>query len=107
MRYHYKLLNFYTSCFQPITVYILLPSLCVVHRIGLLYRTAMLFVSNVLYHTFYLVYLNSEDLLSGYAFSASSIILVSKLLHTLARRCVALPPSPLPSRFRVKFMARP
>nr|XP_029714612.1 uncharacterized protein LOC115258565 [Aedes albopictus] len=42
----------------------------------------MLFVSNVLYHTFYLVYLNSEDLLSGYAFSASSIILGSCILFS-------------------------
>nr|XP_029736319.1 uncharacterized protein LOC115271032 [Aedes albopictus] len=54
----------------------------ILRRIGLLYRTAMLFVSNVLYHTFYLVYLNSEDLLSGYAFSASSIILGSCILFS-------------------------
>ncbi|XP_062546548.1 uncharacterized protein LOC134212578 [Armigeres subalbatus] len=52
----------------------------ILRRIGLLYRTAMLFVANVLSHTFYLVYLNSEDLLSGYAFSASSIILGSCIL---------------------------
>ncbi|XP_058449238.1 uncharacterized protein LOC131429205 [Malaya genurostris] len=47
----------------------------ILRRIGLLYRTAMLFVSNVLCHSFYLVYLNTEDLLGGYAFSVSSIIM--------------------------------
>lgn len=51
-----------------------------IFRIGLLYRTAMLFVSNILCHAFYLVYLNTEDRLGGYVFSASSIIMVSKLL---------------------------
>ncbi|KAL9692206.1 hypothetical protein quinque_015775, partial [Culex quinquefasciatus] len=53
----------------------LFPQPQLLHRIGLLYRTAMLFVSNVLCHTFYLVCQNTEDLLAGYVFSAASIIM--------------------------------
>uniref|UniRef100_A0A182SU96 Uncharacterized protein n=1 Tax=Anopheles maculatus TaxID=74869 RepID=A0A182SU96_9DIPT len=46
------------------------------HLIRLLYRTGLLFVSNVLCHTFYLVYVNTDDLTSGgYLFSGNSIAL--------------------------------
>ncbi|XP_040163581.1 uncharacterized protein LOC120900535 [Anopheles arabiensis] len=45
-------------------------------RIRLLYRTGLLFVSNVLCHTFYLVYVNTDGLTSGgYLFSGNSIAL--------------------------------
>uniref|UniRef100_A0A182TMH1 Uncharacterized protein n=1 Tax=Anopheles melas TaxID=34690 RepID=A0A182TMH1_9DIPT len=44
--------------------------------IRLLYRTGLLFVSNVLCHTFYLVYVNTDGLTSGgYLFSGNSIAL--------------------------------
>ncbi|XP_055634797.1 uncharacterized protein LOC129774820 isoform X2 [Toxorhynchites rutilus septentrionalis] len=52
----------------------------ILRRIGLLYRTAMLFVSNMLCHAFYLVYLNTEDRIGGYVFSASSIIMGFSIL---------------------------
>uniref|UniRef100_A0A8W7K7I7 Ig-like domain-containing protein n=1 Tax=Anopheles albimanus TaxID=7167 RepID=A0A8W7K7I7_ANOAL len=50
----------------------------ILRRISLLYRTGLLFVSNVLCHTFYLVYVNTDGLASssgGYLFSGNSIAL--------------------------------
>ncbi|XP_058056477.1 uncharacterized protein LOC131207861 [Anopheles bellator] len=48
----------------------------ILRRIGLLYRTGLLFVSNVLCHTFYLVYVNTDGLPSaGYLLSGNSIAL--------------------------------
>uniref|UniRef100_A0A182QPG3 Uncharacterized protein n=1 Tax=Anopheles farauti TaxID=69004 RepID=A0A182QPG3_9DIPT len=48
----------------------------ILRRIRLLYRTGLLFVSNVLCHTFYLVYVNTDGLTSGgYVFSGNSIAL--------------------------------
>ncbi|XP_052896491.1 uncharacterized protein LOC128303547 [Anopheles moucheti] len=48
----------------------------ILRRIRLLYRTGLLFVSNVLCHTFYLVYVNTDGLTSGgYLFSGNSIAL--------------------------------
>ncbi|XP_050095110.1 uncharacterized protein LOC126577486 [Anopheles aquasalis] len=50
----------------------------ILRRMSLLYRTGLLFVSNVLCHTFYLVYVNTDGLASssgGYLFSGNSIAL--------------------------------
>uniref|UniRef100_A0A182LYM5 Uncharacterized protein n=1 Tax=Anopheles culicifacies TaxID=139723 RepID=A0A182LYM5_9DIPT len=48
----------------------------ILRRIRLLYRTGLLFVSNVLCHTFYLVYVNTDGLTSGgYLFGGTSIAL--------------------------------
>uniref|UniRef100_A0AAG5DE82 Uncharacterized protein n=1 Tax=Anopheles atroparvus TaxID=41427 RepID=A0AAG5DE82_ANOAO len=49
---------------------------CILRRIALLYRTGLLFVSNVLCHTFYLVYVNTDGQPSGgYLFGGNSIAL--------------------------------